>query len=444
MDRLHFLRAQAWFEEEDPHAAASAPDGPAHLRTQENAFASFEVFEGLASFFLVHDHQHDGVGRSGGSDGLSHGDRSGECVPAAPPVGDVIAFRASLLASNVETRVRIALRPCCSNAAAAGHAAAAEDIVGTKRPRTDSLAPSASSSSSNGVGASELLMRFESGGRSLQGRVLHTHVRSMTENVSDPAPIDEHDALPPFVALRLGPTLELRISPLPELSRASGGEQLRRLVGRMLSSLPRRPAPLALSAPPADAAPAAAGAAAAPAAAVAAAAVASSSDDGWSGAPALCDRIASWHGFLRSARELADELEGRVPSPSLAPQPDGMSMRTTGQKGDTRVNELLAALPRHLVQAMPTSRASSIAEQDDADAAARGAEAVYVELATKLLQVAPCATPVRNGGGPLGADCSAGRSQENEAVALVASAREAMKRAYSTKLSAVLLSGRME
>ena len=157
----------------------------------------------------------------------------------------------------------------------------------------------------------------------------------------------------------------------------------------------------------------------------------------------LCERIASWHAFLRSARELADELEGREPSPSLAPQLDGMSMRTTGQKGDTRVNELLAALPRHLAQAMPTSCASA-GRARCADAAAQGAEAAYVQLATKLLQVAPCATPVRNGGGPLGADCSAGRSQENEAVALVASAREAMKRAYATKLSAVLLPGRME
>ena len=237
MDRLDFVRCQPWFEEEAAAKANNAAAFPLQpltpLRTSEQAFAAFEIFEGLARFALVDDTEAEAANYDAGEGG---------------PLS--IAFRASLLTSSWETRVRLAIRPMANKPG--------EPPVGTKRRRDSdeptSAAPAAgpacchrnaATAASAASGTSELLVRFESSGRALQGRLLHTHIIRMTENISDlthpPAGnggggggLDT-----PYLSLRLTPCLELRLSALPEVAYAAGAEQLRLVVGRMLSSLPR-------------------------------------------------------------------------------------------------------------------------------------------------------------------------------------------------------------
>ena len=67
MERLSFIRAQPWFEEED---AASAHVPP--LRTQEHTFASHEIFEGLATFLLASDTDGDEEGDETQRRGAGH------------------------------------------------------------------------------------------------------------------------------------------------------------------------------------------------------------------------------------------------------------------------------------------------------------------------------------------------------------------------------------
>ena len=193
MDRLAFLRAQPWFEEED--STSSASKAPA-LRTQESIFSSCEIYEGLASFHYVINAQEDLAADGGKEDG------------AATAAGAPIAFKSSLLASSVETRIRLALRPVQQ-----------QQCAGTKRPRDDA----SNNNNNDSDGPSELLVRFESAGRALQGRLLHTHIISIMENVTsgEAAPDAREEEPPPFLSMRLRPTLDLRISPLPELSHAA-------------------------------------------------------------------------------------------------------------------------------------------------------------------------------------------------------------------------------
>ena len=97
MDRLAFLRAQPWLEEDAPPTAAHTPAAPP-LRTAEQAFASHEIYEGIATFALAAEAENDaGEEATADSDSL--------------PASRRLAFRASLLASKWETRIRLALQP---------------------------------------------------------------------------------------------------------------------------------------------------------------------------------------------------------------------------------------------------------------------------------------------------------------------------------------------
>ena len=115
--RLNFIRSQPWFEVDEQ---------------KDQAFAANEVFEGIATF---EDH-------------------------ARRP----LAFRTTLLSSAMETRVQMAIRPAVNGGGGC-----------LKRSHPDdSHCPE--STSGRGQSAA-LLLRVESAGHALQGRLVHSHIR---------------------------------------------------------------------------------------------------------------------------------------------------------------------------------------------------------------------------------------------------------------------------
>ena len=98
MDRFDFVKAQPWFEEETSTVTSptAAPAALSLLRTTEHTFASFEIFEGIAAFALTDSSSpahHDDVDEDATFGAISSYSRR-------------ITFRASILASSWETRVR--------------------------------------------------------------------------------------------------------------------------------------------------------------------------------------------------------------------------------------------------------------------------------------------------------------------------------------------------
>ena len=436
MDRLQWLSAQPWLETDTASSSSSAHP----LRTAEHSFASHEICEGIATFALIT------------KDATTDDDDSAERI----------AFRASLLASRWETRIRLALQP-------------EPPATGAKRRREEAgeLPPS------------RLLVRFESAGRALQGRLLHTQIERLVENVSELPPPDT-PVPPPFLKLYLPAGLEMTITPLPELSPASGAEQLRKVLGRMWATLPKAQPPPPQQQPVEQ--PEAAADAAPPAEPQAA-----------SSSTSCASRVAGWHAFLRDVSELAGELEevatqGKAaaqavaaaggdaaaaiaaatttPASPVAPKGKGLfgggasptrkgggggggggglfgrakrpsqlvraaaAAATPGGGGSSRLSDLLTSLPTHLSHAMPASAAEGAATKAAAEAAVRGAEAAYSQQALRLLQ----------GSAATGA-AAAAASSEAEAESVEASAqrsREQLKKAYAARLSALLLPGRSE
>ena len=357
MDRLDFLRAQPWL---DPDVDL------AHRSTQEQAFSAAEIFEGIATIE----------------------DSSGQQV----------GFRASLLASSRETRIRLAIRPASSN-----------ERAGSKRRRGDGAADE-----DGAADAASLFVRFEAAGRALQGRLLHTQIERLSDNVSVP-----HQPTPdaPFVRMRLG-AIDLLLAPLPELTPAIGAEQLRRLLGHMASALPI------------------AGGAAAPVPSAAASALSTEELLAEMGT-----RTAHWQAFVRCARELANQLDGECAgSDGSGTGSAAAAMRASARSVPSArpaVAELLQALPNHLVRAMPPTCDAA----DDAllasEAHAADAEACYVRHATRVLCVPP-APPA-----PL---ASSSAAENGSAVAEAESALDEldelhgkMRSAYSALLTSKLL-----
>ena len=319
MERFTFLRAMPWFEEEPDSGASGA------LRTAEHDFATKEIFEGVAT--LEHAAE------------AAHGDASSV----------QLTFRASLLASSRETRVRVAMRAGSTPTTAAG----------SKRRRDGGADECAAS----------LLLRFESGGRALQGRLLHTMVERLTENVTEsPPPATE----PPYLRFHLG-AVNLILQPLPELDAASGTAQLRRVVERMLDTLPRA-APRAQKAASAEGSPLQLSCPSPPQPRHGDDVLPPDADD----SSALITRTAHWQAFVRCARQLADRLLGEdaaADAGSSGGNGNGNASGNEGSRsggpgglfggalappplGDTRAAELLTALPVHYSRAMPISRAA--------------------------------------------------------------------------------------
>ena len=232
------------------------PPHQLHYRSSapRSTLASFEIFEGIASFALTDSSSpahHDDVDEDATFGAISSDSRR-------------ITFRASILASSWETRVCLALRPLpqgtthgLSSKTAESGQPAQPLPAGTKRRRDESVAPTDA--------ACELLVRFESSGRVLQGRLLHGHVMRMREDVTldaaagreattastDAPGVASQRSVAPYVRLQLTPHLELTLSALPEHSNATATEQLQRLVTRLLDSL--RPPPASSCADAGDA-----------------------------------------------------------------------------------------------------------------------------------------------------------------------------------------------
>lgn len=440
MDRLAFVRAQAWFEEEE-HPPAPAHGVDPHrlppLRTLEHAFAAFEVFEGICTFrrFLSTAYTTD---RMAASD-------DGEETPSG-----ALVFRSSLLASSCETRIRLALRAAPEETSAPFGAAPPGATHGTNGGGSVLLAagakrPREGEAAGPEYRSCELLARFESAGRALQGRILHTHVVRMTENVTELQAEGGTSPTTPYVQLHFGKILALRVAPLPELSNAAGSEQLKRLVERMLSSLPK-------TTPSGE------------------------TTNCLEVARTVEERTSRWHAFVRCARELSTELEGGLGDAGAGDAPEGVrrtahtafgsatsrymdsaaeaarqqalrapplgTRRTANSHGaacggTARALELLSALPLHLSHAMPRTAHAEAEIATATKVEEDEAEAAYVERAMLLLQGG--SPPGQNGGREGGAATAASPENATEGTRR---AREAMQRAYAAKLGALLLPGR--
>ena len=479
MDRLAFLKAQPWLEDDSAQASApviagAAAPAPPPLRSAENAFSAHEIYEGVATFAARAGDQPDGAEAS-----------------------EHLAFRASLLASRWETRIRLALQPI-------------EDEhtpvpAGAKRRRGDGAAGE----------RCRLLVRFETAGRSWQARVLHTQIERISENVTElPAPGTEASA--PYLRLRLPPGLDLTITPLPELSPANGAEQLRRVLGRMMTSLPRAVAhtPAEPQAPLLGTQPRAA-----PVGCQLGEDRAAAPTEGLTREPVadVSARITSWQAFMRCVRELADELEdgakrqdarpaagadgtlsdaagvgapafsaprsgsgsagggglfsrggvhggsGLLGSGALsASRQIGSAARpTTGslggggsrpQRNSPGIDELLTALPIHMSHALPPTAAEGSALYAAAQARQDTMASNYVQHALAALQgSAPPKAAIETAHAASAASrgvASAGQSDDAwmaggfGADVSLHQRREALKRAYASRLSAMLLPGR--
>ena len=337
MERLSFIRAQPWFE----------PDVRQSRDTQEQLFAGDEIFEGIATF------------------------EEGQ---------QLLGFRASPLASSLETRVRVALRRAGADSGGAG----------IKR-RLDGACTNPAE-----VG-SVLLLRFEAAGSYLQGRLLHTHIRELTDNVSNASASCGVSAVAiktrAFLRMRLA-ALDLIIMPLPELSVSAGMEQVQRLLTHMLQL------PTLSAEPPPKAPRARVSAVLDPPQVVSRAPV--PTDAAW-----LADvdhRTAHWDAFVRCAGELATRLEGMASASSEPPEaPLAITASGAAASGsrpsasnfrpwpssDPAVAAMLRALPVHFGQAMPPTSEAARAIQADADTQSAEAEASFVHHAVHVLAGTP-------------------------------------------------------
>ena len=488
MDRFDFVKAQPWFEEETSTVTSptAAPAALSLLRTTEHTFASFEIFEGIASFALTDSSSpahHDDVDEDATFGAISSDSRR-------------ITFRASILASSWETRVRLALRPLpqgtthgLSSKTAESGQPAQPLPAGTKRRRDESVAPTDA--------ACELLVRFESSGRVLQGRLLHGHVMRMREDVTldaaagreattastDAPGVASQRSVAPYVRLQLTPHLELTLSALPEHSNATATEQLQRLVTRLLDSLRPPPASSCADAGDANRQRRTTGAATAPTFAASAVNDASATDrilhrrplastladtSVSGGQASVAERTAHWQAFVRCARELADELIAPQASEHRCASRTGRTGSadggagcgatvTTGSGGGlfrnasgahpakatsnsslltARTVELLAKLPTHLQRALPTNAAAGVETLAAASSCEVQAEERYMEQGVQSLQGMPVATAA------LSASKLSAPPRVDDGIRQAELARQTMRRAYAVRLGAMLLPGR--
>ena len=311
--RLNFIRSQPWFEVDEQ---------------KDQAFAANEVFEGIATF---EDH-------------------------ARRP----LAFRTTLLSSATETRVRMAIRPAVKSNGGGG---------GLKRSHPDG---SNCPESTNGRGQAALLLRVESAGHALQGRLVHSHIRRLCDNLSTADASNQQRHMTPSIRMRLA-ALDMVIAPLPGLSFAKGATQLRRLLGLMETELstgasaahrPRLVDGDATLAVPArtDASMAADGRFSATSKAV------GEKDLGGAQLHATLDeaaaadvgqRAASWLDFLRTARELSSGLEMRSAWRSAAASSAATALSANGTlpSSQARLAELIRSMPALLSGALPRTSA---------------------------------------------------------------------------------------
>jgi hypothetical protein len=315
--RLNFIRSQPWFEVDEQ---------------KDQAFAANEVFEGIATF---EDH-------------------------ARRP----LAFRTTLLSSATETRVRMAIRPAVKSNGGGG---------GLKRPHPDG---SHCPESTSGRGqAAALLLRVESAGHALQGRLVHSHIRRLCDNLSTADASNQPRHLTPSIRMRLA-ALDMVLAPLPGLSFTQGATQLRRLLGLMETELstgasaahrPRLVDGDATLAVPArtDASMAADGRFSATSKAVGeedlgGAQLHATLDD--AAAADVGQRAASWLDFLRTARELSSGLEKRSAAASSAAT--ALSANGTLPSSQARLAELICSMPALLSGAWPRTSAVTSAVDD--------------------------------------------------------------------------------
>ena len=315
--RLNFIRSQPWFEVDEQ---------------KDQAFAANEVFEGIATF---EDH-------------------------ARRP----LAFRTTLLSSATETRVRMAIRPAVKSNGGGG---------GLKRPHPDG---SHCPESTSGRGqAAALLLRVESAGHALQGRLVHSHIRRLCDNLSTADASNQPRHMTPSIRMRLA-ALDMVLAPLPGLSFTQGATQLRRLLGLMETELstgasaahrPRLVDGDATLAVPArtDASMAADGRFSATSKAVGeedlgGAQLHATLDD--AAAADVGQRAASWLDFLRTARELSSGLEKRSAAASSAAT--ALSANGTLPSSQARLAELICSMPALLSGAWPRTIAVTSAVDD--------------------------------------------------------------------------------
>ena len=476
MDRFDFIRCQPWFEEMQINPAAIGGGAAVHpsaltqalplLRTSEHAFAQFEVFEGVATFELVD--RADAEVTSTYYAAACHGDALADDFPDRDGISSRrIAFRASVLSSSYETRIRLALRPTAGTSVGREHNT---DPLSERDPPPPAGSKRRRDASPPDV-ATELLVRFESAGRALQGRLLHRHVIRMRENVSadgrgasrpsGSAPVAQGSALPsagapatPLVRLQLTPHLELCLAALPEHTHAMAAEQMRQLVNRMVTSL----------APPA-AVPATSSDAAAGGQVSAGQGGGNEVGDGGGegvrglelhvGPGGLDERTGHWQAFVRCAHELVDALSpaklpaaaagaalpsgavGRIRS-GTAVTPSAIAAGGDGRAA-TRIEALLSALPIHLTRAMPPTAAASSDLLDRAAAQAAKATEIHANQAIQLLQGGPQSSLQ---GAEVGEERKRGEEGLRSSKGVVEQmerARAAMKRAQDDRLSALLL-----
>ena len=306
--RLNFIRSQPWFEVDEQ---------------KDQAFAANEVFEGIATF---EDH-------------------------ARRP----LAFRTTLLSSAMETRVQMAIRPAVNGGGGC-----------LKRSHPDdSHCPE--STSGRGQSAA-LLLRVESAGHALQGRLVHSHIRRMCDNLSTADASHQQRHMTPSIRMRLA-ALDMIIAPLPGLSFTTGATQLRRLLGLMKTELStgasaaHRPrlvdGDATLTVPVrADASMAADGRFSATSNALGekdlgGAQLHATSDE--AAAADVVQRAASWLDFLRTARELSSGLEMRSQAASLAAT--ALTANGTQPSSQARLAELIRSMPALLSGALPRTSA---------------------------------------------------------------------------------------
>lgn len=382
MERLSFIQAQPWFD----------PDtGPLHA--QEQAFAALEIFEGMSTMSLT-------------------------CETALPT--QQLGFHASVLASSQETRLRLAI--CAGEVPSKKRKERGGESTLEAALETAVVEPAGGEGEvRDGLSGAALLARFETAGKALQGRILHTQIVQMTDNVSSDVWHQPNHLDPPFVRLGFA-AVELTIMPLPELSPSTGADQLRRVIGRMLS-LPSAspPPPCALVEGVTGAAGASLGSILRPtlpraveaAARSAVSAVDKDSCDYL--ADGLRARTAHWNAFVRCARQLADELEfsrgsggaalthprarcslvsGRPEHgmPATASAHSAASSTYAFAGSDCRpvslhppVARLLAEMPEHLMKAMPSSLEAARGDQLHLHTREVDATVSYIAHATAIL-----------------------------------------------------------
>jgi len=243
-------------------------------------------------------------------------------------IGDArLHFRAPLLGSGTETRLRLALeRP--------------NTTAGTKRRCDDGL--------------TRLLACFDSDDGPLVCHILHRQVGRISDNVNEwraaaaaasahagsrvngcVRVADVRTTLPPFLALQFGPLL-LRLTHDSDVPDARGAELLGATRDAMLRELPRAAAPPAAA--PAEA------------------------PDRPEAATSVGMRVAHWQAFVRCAHHLLGSPYSRA--------------------------RLAQAMTTSLAEATAGSGTAALSSQRAAEAAVREREGEYVQLAVKALRVA--------------------------------------------------------